>query len=70
MNLAKGQTVYLHGHPGVVLRKIGPHAIKVRTSRDKTDQDFITHKVTTTTQTVAETWPSAKITETNSVTSC
>lgn len=57
MTITKGQIVYSGGKPGRVIRKIGPHAVKVVTAFERPEQDFASLKITVVRGYREETWP-------------
>ncbi len=62
MNLKPGTLVKLGEREGTVLRKVGPHAVKVRTAFCKSHQDFATGKITELSGMREENWPIARLT--------
>jgi hypothetical protein len=57
MEITKGQIVYSGQSSGRVMQKVGAHAVKVWTSFERPEQDFMTHKVTVIKGFRAEVWP-------------
>ena len=57
MSIQKGQIVYSGQSAGKVLQRVGVHAVKVWTAFEKTEQDFLTSKLTVVKGFRSEVWP-------------